>query len=212
MRENPWKEVPSEPPYVPPSDLGRVTSHNLSILRRPNPDDERLHTELLPNPYGGDPDAPVVLLMSHPGFSEDDHIAHESSTFHAATRANLLHEPTDWPLYALNPDFQGTPAWDWWTNFTNPLARRVGAETVARRVFYLQLSPYHSKKGVIQAPSRLYTRDLLEAALARHALVVGLLAKRDWTEFVPGLAGYGRYSIWPKGRPQNAFLTPVTWG
>lgn len=211
MIENPWIDLPDEPPYVLPGDAHWVDAHNLRASGRPNPDRERLHTELLPDPYAGNPLAQVVVLLKHSGYSEEDEAAHEAPALRTATLANLIHEPSDWPLYPLNPEFEEMPAGRWWRSFTKHLVKRVGLRAVATRLFCLQLSPYHSVGGTVHVPSRLYSRDLLRSAMRRNALVVGLLAQTEWNDFVPELRTH-RHCIWPKGQPQQALLTPGNLG
>ena len=212
MLPNPWIDLPEAPPYVLPSDMREVDAYNLRLAGDPKRDDLELRTDLLPDPYGGDPAAPVVLLLTHTGYSDGDFEAQQDPAFRAAVLANLTHEPSDWPLFSLNPAFRTTPSGEWWTAFLSDLIRQTDVQSVAKRVLYLELSPYHAKEGgVPQPPSRAYVRDMLRAAIARNALVVGLLGQTLWTEFVPALRSY-RSCYWPKMRLRQALLTENTIG
>lgn len=63
--ENPWKHLPGQPPYVLPADAPAISSFNQGVS-----DEHQIRLELLPEPYLGDPDAPIILLSLNPGFSE----------------------------------------------------------------------------------------------------------------------------------------------
>lgn len=207
MTTNPWIDLPTVAPYVLPMDEVAVNRHNMA-----NADAKWLYTDTLPDPYGGDPGASVVLLLSHTGYSEDDASAHLEPEFRNATLKNLVHAPSEWPLYALNPAFAGTPAGQWWGPFMQRIVNRVGLEKAARQVFYAQLSPYHSEEGVPELRSLSYTVELVRAAMARRALIVGLISRTRWEDAVPELKQY-RQMIWPKSpRPRRPVLSAGNLG
>ena len=70
--------------------------------------------------------------------------------------------------------------------------RDFGLEVIARRVFVLELFPYHSKQfGRAVVPSQAYTYHLLRRAIRRDALVIVMRGWRIWTLAVPELLAHG---------------------
>lgn len=83
---NPWLQLPAEPPYVLPADRPFVDRFNERARDR-----HRIRLEIIPEPYLGNPDAPVVLLNLNPGFVDDDRGLLLEPPFNDAARANLEH-------------------------------------------------------------------------------------------------------------------------
>jgi len=79
--ENPWTALPEVAPYVLGMDREAVDRHN---ARAAAP--HRLQLDLMPEPFLGRKDAPVVVLLGNPGYSERDHIWHDRPEFRAAIR------------------------------------------------------------------------------------------------------------------------------
>jgi hypothetical protein len=188
--DNPWRQLPEQPPYVLPSDVGAVASFN----RRVN-DDHRLHTDKLPEPFLGDPAAPIVLLNLNPGFKESDHLFVADPCGRALQLGNLRHAPTAYPFYHLDPriaDFGGAK---WWKPRLGALIRLVGAEIVANRILCVEFFPYSSRSyremGRI-LDSQRYGFHLVERAIDRRALIVAMRSRKLWCAHVPRLATYER--------------------
>ena len=64
---NPWPALSYEPPFVLHEDLHPVLQFNARATGR-----TRLELDLLPEPFVGRVEAPVVLLTLNPGVSDDD--------------------------------------------------------------------------------------------------------------------------------------------
>src|SRR2546426_11104649 len=105
---NPWLDLPHTPPFVLAGDMAAVGVFNTTAT-----DAVRIHGELLPEPFLGDPQAPIVLLGLNPGFSPEDALHHADPTFANLLRRNLAHSPSDFPFYLLNPQISG-PGQRWW--------------------------------------------------------------------------------------------------
>src|SRR5215831_7633288 len=99
---NSWQQLSGQAPFrlpedsLPIADFSRTATEGLA-----------LHLELLPEPFLGSPEAPVVLLNLNPGFSPEDQQHHEDPFFAARCRDNLLHRPVDYPFYLLDPNIKG---------------------------------------------------------------------------------------------------------
>ena len=188
--DNPWRHVPQQPPYVLPPDLPAVTSFNQRVG-----EDHQIHAELLPEPYLGDPTAPIVLLNLNPGFSEHDHLLLDDPLGQALSRKNLLHQPMDYPFFLLDPRIAYAPGAKWWKARLGALIRLVGVEAVAHKICCVEYFPYHSRKygdlgHIIE--SQRYGFHLVEQAIERRALIVAMRSRRFWCEQVPRLSTYNQ--------------------
>lgn len=214
--ENPWLRLPPRKPYVLDADRLIVEQHNDRI----EAPEKKFRLDLLPDPFIGDPNAPVVLLSMNPGFDPDDAKIHASPDFRRAIHRNLAHERTAFPFYYLDPAFKSSPGAKWWNRRLRHVIDACGLETVAAGVFCAELLPYHSEGSpgwrVVfrQLPSLQYTAQLVRDALARDAIVVGMRSKTKWLEMVPELSAYDR-TYWLRGHktdrvPRNANISPQT--
>src|ERR1700733_2550402 len=108
---NPWKGLPDKAPYVLDADEAIVEAHNAK-LEENSP--YEVHLGVLPEPFLGRQDAPVVLLNLNPGWNEEkDPSNHSRSEFIKRNRENLLHEPSDYPFYLLDPNLRPNRTC-WW--------------------------------------------------------------------------------------------------
>jgi hypothetical protein len=200
---NPWRDLPHSAPFVLPQDEPQIARFNQRAKH-----DHRFHLDIVPEPYLGNPTAPVVLLNLNPGFSENDVAIHLKPAFHAAARANLLHSYMPYPCYLLDPHLR-SPGRDWWLRKLRALIDRVGLEAVAALVFIAEVHGYHSRRYRHQSPpfpSQRYTQDLVRAALGRNALVLIMRGARIWETYLPELADYT--SLGRLRNVQNATISP----
>jgi hypothetical protein len=65
--DNPWRNLSREQPFVLEGDKSRILLFNNKVK-----DEHKIHLELLPEPYLGNPESEIVLLNLNPGFSIDD--------------------------------------------------------------------------------------------------------------------------------------------
>ena len=192
---NPWKDLPNNPPYLLEIDQEAVLKYNSKLNESHN---HWIHTELLPEPYLGTPNAPLVLLTGNPGYHEDDIKYHQTSKFQKISRDNLLHNPTEYPLYLLNPEIFDAPGCKYWRQKLKPLVKKYGEKKVANKVFILEYHGYHSKKFKTfrkncKLPSQEYSFELLRRAIVNNAIVVAMRNIKNWLESVAQLEGYRNY-------------------
>jgi hypothetical protein len=210
---NPWLSLPRRSPFVLDADRGAVLSFNETVCNRR---DGRyvLNLDLYPEPYFGDPFAPIVLLLANPGVSESDFQVHRERWFERAVRQSLAHEDHDEPFLHLRAG-QSTPGSIWWRRITNALTDVVGERAVTRGLLCLEYVPYHSSsfgsRG-LSLPSQAYTFELLRAALRRGAYVVVMRARRLWLQSVPELASYSSSHVRVIKNPRNPALSPANLG
>ena len=181
---NPWTNIPTEPEFVLAIDEPEIAAFNRSA--RP---EHTIHTTLVPEPFLGSPEAPVVLLNLNPGFSEDDILLHDLPAFRRAALDNLRHEHLACPFYLLDPDLPISPGRQWWERKLRPLIGAAGWRNVVSRLLVLELHGYHSRRFSrrLTVPSQAYTRQLLRAAIDRDARIVVMRGRRLWEASVPEL-------------------------
>lgn len=186
--QNPWESLPTSKPYLLDSDKEAILNFNKSAN-----ENHFIHYELLPEPFIGDPNAPIILLNLNPGYSEKDIKFHNDPYYIQISRNRLEHKASDYPFYALDPKISESPMYDWWVKKLKPLIDKAGAETVANKICCIELFPYHSKKykqlkGNIR--SQEYGFHLVRKAIERNALIVIMRAKKRWLKEVPELKDY----------------------
>jgi hypothetical protein len=200
---NPWLRLPEMAPYVLPEDDEPIASFN--SRRRP---EHAIHLEIVPEPYLGDPCAPVVLLNLNPGFVDDDRTVHLDTAFNAAARANLLHAHREWPLYLLDRSLPNSPGQDWWRRKLSALVNAVGSEQlVAANLFVAELHGYHSRRfhHGLAIPSQQYTFSLVKEAIQRGAYFVVMRGLKQWRNRLPELS---TASLTQLRNPQNPVISP----
>jgi hypothetical protein len=87
-----------EAPYVSEADKPAIAAFNDHAR-----DEYRIQTDVLPEPFLGRKDAPIVLLNPNPGFDERAYLTYETPYARDAWRKNVLHEPLAYPFYFLDP-------------------------------------------------------------------------------------------------------------
>jgi hypothetical protein len=203
---NPWERLPQQEPFVLPEDASLVAEFNETASEKLT-----LHLELLPEPFLGRSNAPVVLLNANPGYSPagDGRRVHCDPRFAASLRRNLLHRHLsgEYPFYLLDPACP-SGGQTWWERILRCLIEQVGQEAVARGVFCVEYLPYHSQRfrhGRLRLPSQQYSFSLVRDAIRREAIIVLMRKERLWFAAVPELASYRRlYRV----NPRNPAISP----
>jgi len=151
-----------------------------------------LHFELLPEPFLGNPLAPVVLLNLNPGYSPDDITYHRQPAFIKLSRANLNHQLSDYSFYLLNPSVSA-PGRVWWDKKLRSLIRDTSREILANNLTCVEFFPYHSIKfgyHNLHLPSQEYSFYLVRQAMARNAVIILMRSRNLWLSAIPELADY----------------------
>ncbi len=221
--QNPWNRLPAKSPYVLPEDADLVHGSNLSALKRyeKRPDRYEMYQirlqHILPEPYLGRPDAPVVLLNLNPGSNPRDIEWHSDPLFTERSRGNLLHCQTDYPFYLLDPSIKRTC---WWERKLKCLMKCFGdgdsgRRVVANSVFCVEFFPYHSKKfnhGHLRLPSQRYSFWLVRQAIQRQAVILIMRSEKRWfeVEVLPELKTYSR--LYTAQSVQNPAISERNFG
>lgn len=190
MKLNPWRLLPDKPPFVLPDDEKAVRDFNKRA-----PEDFKLRIdELIPEPFVGNPEAPIVLLGNNPGYRADRVQMKQESAFVARMRDNLLHKKTDYPFVFFASDVDKLHR-RWWDRKFKALLH-LGRDLIGRSILAVEHFPYPSRRyraGRLSLPSgaREYSYALVKRAMERNALIVVMRGRRRWFRDVQGLETYG---------------------
>ena len=177
-----------EAPYVHVADKLAVAAFNLRASA-----EHRIHTDVLPEPFLGRKDAPIVLLNLNPGFDEHAYLTYEDRYTRDVWRKNVLHEPLAYPFYFLDPQFSHAGGARWWKNKLKEPIQIAGERAVANTILCIEYFPYPSRKYKPMpslVASQQYSFDLANYAIDRNAVIVLMRARRRWEHVVPRLSGY----------------------
>jgi hypothetical protein len=193
MQRNPWLALPTESPFVLPDDRRAVDEFNQKSRSK----DTILQTHMLPEPFVGSLDAPLVMLLINPGNgdSKKDRARHRQPDFQRKVRACHRQEVVPYPHYSVDPNEKG-PGGLWSKHKLRELIEDFDHSTVALGVVFLEFVPYHSKSKAfkhsrLHLPSQDFTLQALQRAIRREATIIIAMGKgRDWMKAVPALANY----------------------
>jgi hypothetical protein len=188
MSINPWHGPWSTDPEtqnILECDALFVRAFNAEVDHTPSRHTTRVRTDLLPEPWFGPVDAPVVFLLLNPGVSTTD----RDTSYHTASYAQRPHASRiDDHAAHFHLASVGTPGRAWWDAVVSPMAPD-GIDGVphhlAKAVGAIQYFPYHSENfdhAHIRLPSQTAT-----FALARGAMLI-VRGWRYWVTAMPGLA------------------------
>jgi hypothetical protein len=200
---NPWIDLLSRPPYLLEQDRSEVERFNQGAARS-----VRIETSLLPEPYVGRIDAPVVLLTLNPGVSTDDFALHRNPQFRERVLQCHRQEPMAYPNYYLDPDVSG-PGARWLHRIARPLVSVFGARAVAHSLALVEFFPYHSERFAhrgVRVPSQAYTLSLVQAAIARGTAIFITRGRELWYGAVPELRTCSR--VFFTKSAQNIVISP----
>jgi hypothetical protein len=212
MNTNPWARLPEGPPYVLSEDVETVAKFN---AKRDREHVHYLHVDkILPEPFVGAKDAPVLLLSNNPGFSDKEEKlqSRQSDIFRSLMWKNLLHKLSDYPFVYLNPALGPNDNGNrWWQHKFKHLLNKFDAKVVARSVLNVVFFPYPSREYKhlrTPLPSQQYNFDLVAEAVKREAIIVSMRPgrDRDWLKAVPELQNYKRF--FRVKNPQTPTISP----
>lgn len=187
--QNPWVNLPKNNEYVLPCDIDFIKAHN---IKHENKNEFQYKTKLLPDPYVGIPNSPVLILMLNPGVALTDFDIHKTEKFKAIINKNLLHEI---PFY-YNTETIDCPGSQYWDSRLKFLYKAVGdKKLVQENIFMAQHIPYHSykyKHSRLKLTSQEYTFNLIRSSIASGSVVLLMRSFKLWHEAIPELSGYDK--------------------
>jgi hypothetical protein len=223
MNPNPWNRLPAKPPYVLPEDKDKIERFN---NRHPL---HALNLNVIPQPFMGRKDAPVLLLGNIAGVgSHEEEDCKKRLAYAERMRNNLLHVPTTYPFFPLDPSHDTIPSHrEWWTPKLEHLLRSIrdagvsdAVQALAESILTVELFPYrsssneyhgHDAAGVVL--SKAYSVALVRDAMKRGAAVVIRYGKERWFRELSDLEHY-EHCLLLKGVQKtyispNGFVDPV---
>ena len=211
--ENPWLRLPTFREWVLVGDRKAIAEFNSD--RDLSEDKKLLVEELMPEPFIGNLNAPVLLLSNNPGAGKGRELRAESR-FQERIRRNLRQQAAPYPFYYLDPEVASDPNGRWWERRVKwlidyakePVAarprpakgwpgnhRRYERKVVARSILNVVFFPYPSVEFSGKFPeleSQRFGFDLVRQAMERDAFIVFMRSSRRWEDAVPGLDRYKR--------------------
>jgi hypothetical protein len=210
VSDNPWHRLPTTPPYFLSEDRERVEALNANF---PEHHRCRLDLDIIPEPFVGRPDAPVVILGNNPGIKSPQTAEYRRRpAFIERMRNNLLHRlDDDYPFFFLDPNDLVMPpdGRKWWERKLDGLFRAFGPDKedkevaraiLAKSILAVEFFPYASRRyghGRDPLPSQQYSFGLVRSAMARGASIVLTRGHKRWLGAMKDLEGYSKL-VWLK--------------
>lgn len=203
LMPDPWVVIREKSYYLLKSDKAFISKIYRDKKLKP---EHKFHFKLLPEPFLGRVDAPIIILNLNPGYSECDRRWHRKQVFKELSLANLAHNAAEYPFYPLHPKIRCSPGGMWWsarfkplinslTNTNNKVSKEEAIKKIANGILCVEYFPYHSEKWRSfsidnEMPSQSYSFKLVQAAISREnpPLILLLRNKKGWFENVQGLA------------------------
>jgi hypothetical protein len=187
---NPWLLLPTEAPFVLSIDKPIIDAFNQKISES-SPYFLRVQN-MLPEPFLGDPKAPILVLSNNPGFGRNPHLR-QQPRFMSRMRDDICLRLSTYPFVYLDPDYHDTGRW--WRQKLKHVIQRFGDEVVARSICNVVCFPYVSKRyghRDCEVPSQQFGFGLVRAAVERGAVIVLMRKGQEkwWREKVPELQDY----------------------
>lgn len=176
--ENPWlKLVPADGEFLLSIDRVAVETHNTTAKEQ-----HKFRLDMVPEPYMGRPDAPIVVLTGNPRFRADDLETHARPEVQELLLACARREELEFPLVWMDPRLADTPGAVWYQQKLRLLCQALGPKAVAQGVAIYESLPYHSaelKQPRMSIPSQNYTNELAGTALDQDRIVIWLRGPWD---------------------------------
>ena len=205
MSDNPWHRLPDKPPYVLPEDEDKVLTFNHREEQK-----HPLCLVLIPEPFLGRPEAPLVLLGNISGVSESDDQPTQprpyrlKPAFMERMRNNLLnnkpHTDSKYPFVYFDPEVNppGQEGQDWWDRKLKHVLAEFGDSDEAKRIlaknlFAVEFFPYVSSSNRyahdrLSLPSQEYSLSLVRRAIEGEAVIVSEHGERHGLGHGPVIA------------------------
>src|SRR5579871_2170390 len=145
---NPWHDLPMAEPFVLKGDERIIRLFN-ARLKEKQRENQQVHLEVFPEPFSGNPQAGIVLLNLNPGYyPRNKEFGGGTTDFLRLWRANLAHEPQEYPFYHLDPRLKGSPGEVYYSQKFRAPIHEFEAKRVAEEFFVVEYFPYTTKRGV----------------------------------------------------------------
>jgi hypothetical protein len=201
---NPWKSLPTTGNFVLPIDSNAINSQ--TWINNPL---YQYHFDLNPEPFIGNPKAPVVALNLNPGWDPIDIIFHSQPQIRKIMLDNLSHNHNN--NYYLDPILHGSPGSNWWGKRLRTLIKDTSLSRVSVGLFVIENVPYHSLRfKAITLSSQTYNDYLIANAISRNALIIIMRGVSIWLKRNSILKAYSQQTgnVLIMKNPQQTYFTP----
>jgi hypothetical protein len=170
--KNPWLNFNISGDMVHQLDRDSFSLHNASVVA-----DYKFLPQLAPEPWIGDPEAKLLVLLANPGATRGDVLGKKqegADLINQLSIANLNHSIKDYPHFFFNPILEGTDGHTWYKKRFGHLIEATSAQNVSKKVLSCELVPYHSfswKKPRVMPPTQSYTCEIVRNAIERGAVI-----------------------------------------
>jgi len=208
---NPWLNFQISESMIHELDRDSVDNHNSKVESK-----YRFLAHLAPEPWIGNPEAEVLVLLANPGATAGDlsgKLQKNRDLINSLSIRNLKGELTEYPHFFFDPQLLGTDGYIWYTKRFKHLIEATSQGNVAKKIMSCELVPYHSfswKKPKDMPATQKYTFNLVKQAIERGAVILIGRGKKDWFENVPSLKKYSKY--FQPASPQCAYVSPKNYG
>jgi hypothetical protein len=208
---NPWTNFEISNSMVHDLDRDSFNLHNSRVTA-----DYRFLDQLAPEPWIGNKQAELLVLLANPGATRGDVARKQqkgAQRINELSIANLRGEIKDYPHFFFNPELSGTDGYKWYVKRFRHLIEATSEENVSKKLLSCELVPYHSfswKKPRQMPPTQAYTYQLVSQAMERDAVILIGRGRKDWFKNVPGLEKYKRY--FQPSSTQCAYVSPKNYG
>ena len=161
----PWKALPGKAPFVLPQDRPYIEAFNAERNRN---EANRVRTDLIPEPFFGRRDAPVVMLLLNPGASPRTDAFHGDPAFRRRLLADMRGMKVRKHFHLTDPEHG--PGRRWWERTCASLIRCVSQDVVANNLLAVEFFAYPSRSfnhGHLRLPSQAFTFELVRRAIDR---------------------------------------------
>ena len=191
--ENPWKKFTFSSENN--SNILEVDNDFISEYRdflkskkRKYKQNNSLHLELFPEPFEGNPNAPIYLLGGNPGYDKHDIYwckgsDTESQSYLQLMRNNIEHKTEHFVFFERS--IQNHKGSKWWN-------KRI-CDDLKNMIFNIEFFPYHSKKmnglrdfldqpSAKCLPSNKYVDSLIHNAIKERKVIIITRLEKYWIE------------------------------
>lgn len=235
---NYWRELNfKEKPFIHPSDkeFVKIRDHyNIKNYEELVSHTEfgkiknKLHLNLLPEPYSGDlKNATVYILFLNPGFSILDYYAESKKEVRQSLITSLRQEfveNEEYPLFWLNPKYLWTAGGQWVEKKFKDLLHHLvnnhdmtyidALRHISNKVALIELVPYHSnsfglRNREMEMKSVTVMREFVKNTLLTKAKnnVACIIQTRSVREWDLNLPTHKNIIIYKKGQTRSASLS-----
>jgi hypothetical protein len=213
---NPWTQISSSNKILD-IDKDVIESFNKQYQSKSGNDDRTVSLIDYPEPFIGDPNAKIYILLANPGRNireEDCNVKLiKKNGLENNILSNLCHnvENLKYPFYFLDPIFSKHTGAKWWVNAFCKLinGNKQRRKNIANSMFGVELYGYHTQKfekalteGKKLASSE-YSYYLVEKAIEEKKIILMPRAVGKWFEKVPKLKEYYNCHIVASNRGIN---------